>query len=76
MRARKKNIIRASSDVEKQRITWTDLNLNLYSSRTNLVNVPVTELSWNLNLVGVFIHSEVNVSAEPLELHAVPLLVI
>lgn len=40
------------------------------------MNVPVAELSWNLNLVGVFIHSEVNVSAEPLELHAVPLLVI
>lgn len=40
------------------------------------MNVPVAELSWNLNLMGVFIHSEVNVSAEPLELHAVPLLVI
>lgn len=43
---------------------------------TNLMNVPVTELSWNLNLPGIFIHSEVNVTAEPFELHTVPLLVI
>lgn len=43
---------------------------------TNLVNVPVTELSWNLNLVGIFIHSQVNVTAEPFKLHNVPLLVV
>lgn len=69
MRARKKkkNAICASSDVKKDKTRqgWT-----------NLVNVPVTELSWNLNLVGIFIHREVNVTAEPLKLHTVPLLVI
>lgn len=40
------------------------------------MNVPVSELSWHLDLASIFIHSEVNVTAEPLKLHTVPLLVI
>lgn len=45
-------------------------------SRTYLVNVPVAELGWNLNLMSVSVHGEVEVSAESLQLHAVPLLVV
>lgn len=41
-----------------------------------LVNVPVAELGWYLNLMRVSVHGEVEVSAEPLQLHAVPLLVV
>lgn len=40
------------------------------------VHVPVAELSWHMNLLCVFIHGEVEVSAEPLQLYMVPVLVI
>lgn len=43
---------------------------------TNLVNVPVAELSWYVNLMSVFIHGEVEVSAESLQPDMVPVLVI
>ena len=43
---------------------------------SHLVDVPVAELSWYVYLMGVFIHSEVEVSAEPLQFNKVPVLVI
>lgn len=43
---------------------------------TYLVDVPVAELGWYLNLMCVSVHGEVEMSAEPLQLHAVPLLVV
>lgn len=45
-------------------------------SSANLIYVPVAEFSWYLNLMSIFIHGEVEVSAEPLNLHRVPVLVI
>lgn len=46
------------------------------SKWTNLVNVPVSEPSWNLDLSSIFIHGEVYMTAEPLQLHTVPLQII
>lgn len=43
---------------------------------SHLVNVPVAELCWYMNLLCVFIHVEVEVSAEPLQLYMVPVLVV
>lgn len=41
-----------------------------------LVNVPVIELIWHLNLMSVFIHSEVEMSVDPFQLYSVPVKVI
>lgn len=41
-----------------------------------LVNVPVNELIWHLNLMSIFIHSEVEMSVEPFQLYSVPMKVI
>lgn len=41
-----------------------------------LMNVPVTELIWHSNLMSIFIHSEVEMSVEPLKLYYVPMKVI
>lgn len=36
----------------------------------------MAELSWDVNLPGVFVHAEVEVHVEPLQLYTVPVLVI
>lgn len=41
-----------------------------------LVDVPVNELIWHLNLMSIFIHSEVEISVEPFQLYSVPMKVI
>lgn len=43
---------------------------------SRLVNVPVAELSRYVSLLSVFVHGEVEMSAEPFQLHMVPVLVI
>ena len=48
----------------------------LFLWATHLVDIPVAELSWYVNLLCVFIHGEVEVSAEPLQLYMVPVLVV
>lgn len=40
------------------------------------MNVPVAELSWKVNSLCVFIHSQIEVSADPFQFHVVPVLVI
>lgn len=52
------------------------LKTKLKTTFSHLMNVPVAELCWYVNLLCVFIHYEVEVSAEPLQLNVVPVLVI
>ena len=52
------------------------LKNRLETTFSHLVNVPVAELCWNVNLLCVFIHYEVKVSAEPLQLYIVPVLIV
>jgi len=40
------------------------------------VNFPVAELNWDVDLMSILIHGEVEVSVEPLQLYVVPVLVV
>ncbi|TNN55298.1 hypothetical protein EYF80_034488 [Liparis tanakae] len=47
-----------------------------FTSFSHLVNFPVAELNWDVDLMSILIHGEVEVSAEPLQLYVVPVLVV
>jgi len=52
------------------------LETGLLESFSYLMNVPVAELGWYVNLTSVLVHGEVEVSAEAHQLHMVPVLVV
>ena len=67
--------------LDLKELTWIEDNritncLFKVYRKSHLVDVPVAELSRHVNLLGVFVHGEVEVSVEPLQLHMVPVLVI